>query len=100
VKIDENSEHLRTALEGKQSRIIITTLQKLPVIAQAATDSARTRFALVADEAHSSQSGEASKDLKAVLSAKNGDDALSAAEKLMLNLRRVNRMYWSSFNRR
>ncbi len=80
VKIDENSEQLRTALEGKQARIIITTLQKFPVVAQAATDLAGSRFAVIVDEAHSSQSGEAAKDLKAVLSGKTGDDALAAAE--------------------
>jgi type I restriction enzyme, R subunit len=80
VKIDEDSAQLRQALEGKQARIIITTLQKFPVVAQAATNLSGSRFAVIADEAHSSQSGEAAKDLKAVLSGKTGEDALLAAE--------------------
>ena len=75
VKIDQDSGQLRAALEGKQARIIITTLQKFPVIAQSATDLAGTRFAVVVDEAHSSQSGEAAKDLKAVLSGLATDEA-------------------------
>jgi type I restriction enzyme R subunit len=74
VKIDQDSGQLRAALEGKQARIIITTLQKFPVVAQSATDLVGTRFAVVVDEAHSSQSGEAAKDLKAVLSGLASDD--------------------------
>jgi type I restriction enzyme R subunit len=80
VKIDQDSAQLRAALEGKQARVIITTLQKFPFVAQAATNLSGTRFAVVVDEAHSSQSGEAAKDLKAVLSGKTGDAALTAAE--------------------
>ena len=77
---DKTSADLRAALEGKRARIIVTTLQKFPVVAQAATELAGTRFAVIADEAHSSQTGEAAKDLKAVLSGRTGDDALTIAE--------------------
>ncbi len=80
VKVDQDSAQLRQALQGKQARIVITTLQKFPVVAQGATDLAGTRFAVIVDEAHSSQSGEAAKDLKAVLSGLSGDAALAAAE--------------------
>lgn len=76
----KTSEDLRAALEGKKARIIVTTLQKFPVVAQAATALAGARFAVIADEAHSSQTGEAVKDLKAVLAGKTGDAALTAAE--------------------
>lgn len=79
VKIDQSSAQLKAALEGKQARIVITTLQKFPVIAQSATELAGTRFAVVVDEAHSSQTGEAAKDLKAVLGGLTGADALRAA---------------------
>jgi type I restriction enzyme R subunit len=82
VKIDKHSEQLRQALEGQQARIIVTTLQKFPVVAQSATDLAGTRFAVIVDEAHSSQSGEAAKDLKTVLSGRTGDEALAAAEQV------------------
>ena len=79
-KIDENSAQLRQALESTKARVIITTLQKFPVVAEYATHLAGARFAVIADEAHSSQTGEAATDLKAVLTGKKGDDALAAAE--------------------
>ena len=79
-KIDENSIQLKEALEGKTARVIITTLQKFPVVAQNATELSGSRFAVIVDEAHSSQSGEAAKELKAVLSGKTGSAALVAAE--------------------
>lgn len=78
----KTSADLRAALESKQARIIITTLQKFSVVADAATELAGTRFAVIVDEAHSSQSGEAAKDLKFVLGHVTGDEALAAAEKI------------------
>lgn len=80
-KIDEHSSQLREALASAKARIIITTLQKFPVIADEATKLNGARFAVIVDEAHSSQSGEAAKDLKAVLSGVHGDTALDEAEK-------------------
>ena len=77
---NKTAADLRAALQGHKARIIVTTLQKFPVVAQAATDLAGSRFAVIADEAHSSQTGEAAKDLKAVLAGKSGADALAAAE--------------------
>jgi type I restriction enzyme R subunit len=78
---DKTAQDLRAALESKRAKIIVTTLQKFPVVAQAVTELAGTRFAVIADEAHSSQTGEAAKDLKAVLSGKSGDEALAAADR-------------------
>jgi type I restriction enzyme R subunit len=78
----KTSADLRAALESVQARVIITTLQKFSVVAQAATDLAGTRFAVVVDEAHSSQTGEAAKDLKTVLGdaeAEDAEDALAAS---------------------
>lgn len=80
-KIDQNSSQLREALSSAKARIIITTLQKFPVIADEATKLQGSRFAVIVDEAHSSQSGEAAKDLKAVLAGLHGEKALSEAEK-------------------
>lgn len=68
-RIDKNSAQLAEALSGSRAQIIITTLQKFPVIAKAATDLKGKRFAVIVDEAHSSQSGESAKDLKSVLGA-------------------------------
>ncbi len=65
--IDEDSAQLKVALEtGKD--IIVSTLQKFPVIAKQMVGIKGRRFAVIIDEAHSSQSGESSKQLKEVLS--------------------------------
>jgi len=66
-KIDENSAQLRDALKAGKA-IIVTTLQKFPVIAASMTDLKGKRFAVIVDEAHSSQSGESAKHLKKTLS--------------------------------
>lgn len=72
--IDTTSRQLKEALElGKT--IIVTTLQKFPVIAKEIGELPGKRFALIVDEAHSSQSGESTKSLKAVLSSRSLEDA-------------------------
>src|SRR5262249_12396141 len=48
--------------------IIVTTLQKFPVIAKDVGEMPGKRFAVIIDEAHSSQSGETTKGWKSVLS--------------------------------
>ena len=82
-KIDRDSRQLAEALENAVP-IIITTLQKFPFVSRQllrmaedrgaeATGTLRTRrCAVIIDEAHSSQGGEAAADLKEVL----GGDAL------------------------
>ena len=65
--IDTTSRQLKEALEAGKT-IIVTTLQKFPVIAAEIGELPGRRFALIIDEAHSSQSGESTKSLKAVLS--------------------------------
>ena len=65
--IDTSSRQLKDALEAGKT-IIVTTLQKFPVIAAEIGQLPGRRFALIIDEAHSSQSGESTKSLKAVLS--------------------------------
>ena len=64
--IDTTSRQLKDALEAGKT-IIVTTLQKFPVIAGQIGELPGKRFALIVDEAHSSQSGESTKSLKAVL---------------------------------
>ena len=66
--IDTTSRQLKDALEAGKT-IIVTTLQKFPVIAAEIGQLPGKRFALIVDEAHSSQSGESTKSLKAVLSS-------------------------------
>ncbi len=72
--IDHTSRQLREALEAGRT-IIVTTLQKFPVIAGQIGELPGRRFALIVDEAHSSQSGESTKSLKAVLAAGSLEDA-------------------------
>lgn len=72
--IDTTSRQLKEALEAGKT-IIVTTLQKFPVIAKEIGELPGKRFALIVDEAHSSQSGEGTKPLKEVLSAGSLEDA-------------------------
>jgi len=81
-RIRENSAQLAAALEtGK--RIIITTLQKFPFVLEKTTEIGGRRFAVIVDEAHSSQTGEAAKQLKEVLTGyitRPGEAAREAGE--------------------
>ncbi len=72
--IDTTSRQLKEALESGKT-IIVTTLQKFPVIAKEIGELSGKRFALIVDEAHSSQAGESTKSLKAVLSSGSLDEA-------------------------
>jgi len=72
--IDTTSRQLKQALESGKT-IIVTTLQKFPVIVGEIGDLPGHRFAVIVDEAHSSQSGESSKSLKTVLAAGNLEEA-------------------------
>lgn len=66
-KIDKNSAQLGESLK-KGTNIIITTLQKFPMIVELAGTLPNRKYAVIVDEAHSSQSGEASRKLKMILS--------------------------------
>ncbi|MCC6766596.1 MAG: putative DNA binding domain-containing protein [Deltaproteobacteria bacterium] len=72
--IDTTSRQLKDALESGKT-IIVTTLQKFPVIANQIGELPGRRFAVIVDEAHSSQSGESTKSLKASLAARDLEDA-------------------------
>ena len=70
---DKSSRDLRDAINAG-ARIIVTTLQKFPVIYQE-VDSAKGRnYAVIVDEAHSSQTGASALKLKAALA--DTEDAL------------------------
>ncbi len=66
VKHVESAKELREALESG-ARVITSTLQKFPVIVEAVEETKGKRFAVIMDEAHSSQSGESAADLRQVL---------------------------------
>lgn len=68
-RIEQHSQQLADALAGEQARIIITTLQKFPYVLDKVKDLPARSYAVIVDEAHSSQTGDAAKDLKRVLGA-------------------------------
>lgn len=63
---DKNSKDLRDAINNGV-RIIVTTLQKFPVIYQEVDKVAGRGFAVIVDEAHSSQTGSSAMKLKSAL---------------------------------
>ena len=88
-KIDKNTHQLRDALINGNS-IIITTLQKFPFILESIDklseeenmDSEKTlkkisqnKYAVIVDEAHSSQGGESSKQMKEILGSGSAEDS-------------------------
>ena len=77
-----SSERLRTLLqEGK--RIVITTVQKFPYILDAIGNEHRNRkFALVIDEAHSSQGGRASASVSMALGEAGAEEAETTEDKI------------------
>ena len=88
-KIDEDTKQLARAL-SQGTPIVIATIQKFPFISQALStlekkgdgvkiDTAGKRFAVIVDEAHSSQSGETATVLKGMLN-KEGIAAAIAAQ--------------------
>ncbi len=72
--IDQTSRQLKQALEDGKN-VIVTTLQKFPVISAEIADLPGNRFAVIVDEAHSSQGGEAARHLRSVLSISSLEEA-------------------------
>ena len=73
-RIDKDSSQLANAITG-ETRIIITTLQKFPFIMEKVSGLERKKYAVIIDEAHSSQGGKASTALTNILSDKTLEDA-------------------------
>ena len=65
-KIDIDSTQLAIALETAVP-IVITTLQKFPFVTEKIEELPKRKYAVIIDEAHSSQGGEAATELKGVL---------------------------------
>ncbi len=68
LKIDEDSAQLADAII-KGVPIIITTLQKFPFVTDKIELLPKRKYAVIIDEAHSSQGGETATELKGVLAA-------------------------------
>ena len=75
--ITEGSQQLKEALEAGKP-IIVTTLQKFPVIARQVGDLPGQRFAVIVDEAHSSQSGASTQALHRALDVGSLEEAEAA----------------------
>ena len=69
----DNSSVLKDAINDKK-RIIITTLHRFPLIYKELDNHKGKQFAIIVDEAHSSQSGKSAEKLKAALA--DTDEAL------------------------
>ena len=75
-KIDKDSTQLADGLT-KGGSIIITTLQKFPFILDKVGEIPNRNYAVIIDEAHSSQGGEATKKMKEVLAGASLDEAIA-----------------------
>jgi type I restriction enzyme R subunit len=75
-RIDQDSRQLAQALKSGVP-IIITTLQKFPFVTEHIGTLPERRYAIIVDEAHSSQSGEGAKTMREVLVAKTLEEAVS-----------------------
>jgi len=74
---------LKSALENGK-RIIITTIQKFPFILDGIADMSGKQFAVIVDEAHSSQSGTAADKLNEAIGNKGEDtDAVDYQDKIL-----------------
>lgn len=72
-KIDKDSKQLADAISNG-TNIIITTLQKFPYVIDKVGEIPYRKYAVIIDEAHSSQGGEASKKMKEVLGVIEEDE--------------------------
>ena len=73
-KIDKNSEQLKEALKSG-TNIVVTTIQKFPFILEEMGDFPKRRYAVIVDEAHSSQTGSMARKMKQVLSTSSLEEA-------------------------
>ena len=76
-RIDQNSQQLADAL-GSGSPIIISTIHKFSFIADKIAALPDRKYAIIVDEAHSSQSGEMADAVKEMLSGSDLEAALQA----------------------
>ncbi len=77
------SSDLKSALENGK-RIIITTIQKFPFIIEGIADMSNKQFAVIVDEAHSSQSGSSADKLNEAIGNKGEDsDAVDYQDKIL-----------------
>lgn len=88
-----SSQELRSALEGGK-KIIITTIQKFPFIIDGIADLSDKKFAVIIDEAHSSQSGSAHDSMNNAMGRTEAkdDDQQPDAQDLILSAMQARKM--------
>ncbi|WP_226100512.1 type I restriction endonuclease subunit R [Dickeya oryzae] len=86
------SSELKSALENGK-KIIITTIQKFPFIVDGISDLSDKRFAVIIDEAHSSQSGDAHGKMNAAMGkAQHAEEEIQDTQDLILQAMRSRKM--------
>ncbi len=80
VKHVETGAELKDAL-GAGVQIVTSTLWKFPVIVESIEQTQGRKFAVIVDEAHSSQSGESAADLREVLTLEDAEREQEKREK-------------------
>ncbi|MCB9361891.1 type I restriction endonuclease subunit R [Candidatus Woesearchaeota archaeon] len=73
-KIEKNSDQLKEALKSG-SNIVVTTIQKFPFILDEMGNLPKRNYAVIIDEAHSSQTGTMAKKMKRVLATNSLNEA-------------------------
>ena len=82
-----SAAELRSHLEAGK-KLITTTIQKFPFIVDGIADMSGKKFAVIIDEAHSSQSGSAADSATAVLSATEDEEPEDYQEKILQAMER------------
>jgi len=77
-----SSKELREHLENGK-KIITTTLQKFPHVIDTISDLSDRRFAVIIDEAHSSQGGDAHNKMNATMGKKEIDESVDMQEMIL-----------------
>ena len=85
------SSELKSALENGK-KIIITTIQKFPFIVDGISDLSDKRFAVIIDEAHSSQSGDAHGKMNAAMGKMHTEEEMEDTQDLILQAMRARKM--------
>ena len=77
-----SSAELKSNLESGK-KIVITTIQKFPFIVEGISDLSDKKFAIIIDEAHSSQSGTAHQKMNEAMGKKEFDDDMDAQDMVL-----------------
>jgi type I restriction enzyme R subunit len=78
----DSAAELRLHLE-KGKKLITTTIQKFPFIVDGISDMSERKFAVIIDEAHSSQGGQSADKLNATIGAEDDEEPEDYQEKIL-----------------